>query len=188
MEGASEVATMVQRVAHKTSRIRFGPALYLAILLTIVGITAVACGVKSGERAPARPAGQIEEFHRSPVTALEQFRIDLTKTDEGCTADPADVAVSTGQRVRLAIQLPTEIVQGTTRSLEVVGERIQVNYAIPGLEITGSGGSFAPGVKEFNIIIESGAKNNYDFNPVTVGQFPIMCDGLQVGTFTLSEG
>ena len=161
--------------------------LYLLLLLTVAAV-GVACGVESGERRSSRPAGQIEVFHRSPVTAFEQFRIALAKTEEGCTADPADVTVSSGQRVRLAIQLPAEIRQGVTRSLEVVGERTQVTYAIPGLEISGSGGAFPTGVKEFNLTLESGARQIYDFNPVTVGAFDILCDGQKVGTFTLTEG
>lgn len=160
----------------------------MALLLVLVALAAMACGVKSGERKPARPAGQIEEFHRSPVTAFEQFRIDLAKTDGSCTAEPSDVSVTLGQRVRLAIQLPTEIRQGTTRSLEVVGERTQVTYAIPGLEISGSGGAFPAGVKEFTLTMESGARTSYDFNPVNVGSFDILCDNAKVGTFTVNEG
>ena len=184
---------MIKRAADKTAvsgARQF--AVYLALVLVLTVLVAIACGVESGERRPSRAPGTKETagggFHRSPVTAFEQFRINLAKTDEGCTADPADVTVSLGQRVRLAIQLPAEIVQGTTRSLEVVGEKVEVTYAIRGLEISAGGGAFPPGIKEFNLTMESGARQSYDFNPVTVGAFDILCDDVKVGTFTLTEG
>ncbi len=70
--------------------------LCIPILLTILALTAVACGVKAGDNKPARPGGGITEFHRSPVTAFEQFRVTLEKTDAGCTADPSDITVTMG--------------------------------------------------------------------------------------------
>ncbi len=159
------------------------PALLcLAVLL----MTALACGVKAGDNSPARPGGETLEFHRSPVTAFEQFRIDLAITDAVCTADPSDVTVTMGQRVRLAIQLPGEIRQGITKSLEVVGERIQVNYTISGLEISSSGGAFATGIKEVNLDMESGARQSYDFNPAATGDFDILCNDDKVGVFTVN--
>lgn len=161
------------------------PLLYVLILLTILALTAIACGVKSGDRAPARPGGELSAFHRSPVAAFEQFRITLEKTSAGCSADPSDISVSVGQRVRLAIQLPTEIAQGQTRSLVVTGERQEITYAIPGLEITSSGGAFGTGVTAFDLTFESGARQSYDFNPVNAGAFDIMCDGAKIGTFTV---
>lgn len=166
-----------------------GPLLYLVLVASLLALVTAGCGVKSGERKPARPAGtETQVFHRSPVVAFEQFRIDLAKTDsEGCTADPANVGVALGQRVRLAIQLPAEIRELSTRSLEVVGEREEVVYEIAGLEVSGSGGSFAPGVKEVNLTLLSGARNSYDFNPVNAGEFDILCDGVKIGTFTVTE-
>ena len=178
---------MAQRALNKKSGMASrGVTLCVVLLLTLVALVAVACGVKSGERRSSRPQGITQEFHRSPVTAFEQFRIELSKTDEGCTAEPADINVALANRVRLAIQLPAEIQEGTTKSLEVVGEKIQVAYEISGLEIKASGGAFTTGVKEFNLSLESGARASYDFNPVNAGQFDILCDGEKVGTFTVT--
>lgn len=160
--------------------------LYVLILLAFITLGSVACGVKSGDNRPARPAGDIAEFHRSPYAAFEQFRITLEKTSAGCSADPSDISVSVGQRVRLAIQLPTEIAQGQTGSLVVTGERHEIKYAIPGLEITSSGGAFGTGVTSFDLTFESGARQSYDFNPVNSGAFDIMCDGAKIGTFTIN--
>ena len=165
------------------------PMLYLAVLFVLVGIAAVACGVESGDRRAARST-VTTEFHRSPVTAFEQLRVDLTKTEEdGCSADPADITLLSSQRVRLAIQLPLEgISQGQSLSIVTEGETKEVIYTIPGLEITGSGGVWRPGVTEVNIELESGARKNYDFNTASIGTFDILCDGEKVGTFTVTEG
>jgi len=160
--------------------------LCIPILLTILALTAVACGVKAGDNTPARPGGGITEFHRSPVTAFEQFRVTLEKTDAGCTADPSDITVTMGQRVRLAIQLPTEVAQGATGSLIVTGDRFEITYGISGLEISSSGGAFGTGVTAVNLTLESGAKQSYDFNPAIAGAFEILCDGEKVGTFTVN--
>ena len=161
-------------------------ALYLVVSLALLALAAVACGVKSGDRAPARPGGELVEFHRSPVKKFNQLRIDLTKTEAGCTADPADVTVQFGQRVRLAIQLPTEIQQGTTRSLEVVGEVFEVTYVISGLEISASGGALGTGITAISLVLSSGSRASYDFNPATVGSFDILCDGVKAGVFTVN--
>ena len=94
---------------------------HLAMLTAVLAAAAIACGVESGDRRPARQ-GESEtlEFHRSPVTAFEQFRMDLAKDDASCSIEPSDVAVNAGDRVRLAIQLPlADIQQGATGSLEV---------------------------------------------------------------------
>ena len=160
--------------------------LCIPILLTILALTVVACGVKAGDNTPARPGGGITEFHRSPVTAFEQFRVTLEKTDAGCTADPSDITVTMGQRVRLAIQLPTEVAQGTTGSLIVTGDRFEITYGISGLEISSSGGAFGTGVTAVDLMLESGAKQSYDFNPAIAGAFEILCDGEKVGTFTVN--
>ena len=58
--------------------------IYLSVALAVLMLTALACGVKAGNRRGARPT-QTTEFHRSPVTAFEQFRIDVTNDDTGCT-------------------------------------------------------------------------------------------------------
>lgn len=56
--------------------------MYLAILLALVSLTLLACGVKSGDRSPAKST-PITEFHRTVVAAFEQFRIKLVDTEEG---------------------------------------------------------------------------------------------------------
>ena len=57
------------------------PALKIPIIvaaLAAVALLVVACGVESGDRRPARQGeSETTEFHRTPVTALEQFRVDL---------------------------------------------------------------------------------------------------------------
>ena len=158
----------------------------LPILLMLLVLTALACGVKSGDRGSARPGGELPEFHRSPVAAFQPFRVDLTRSDDGCSADPADITVTSGQRVRMAIQLPTEIAQSSTGSLVVTGERITVNYSIAGLELSSTGGAFGLGVTTFDLDLESGARLSYDFNTANTGAFDIMCDEFKVGTFTVN--
>jgi hypothetical protein len=91
-----------------------------------------------------------------------------------------------GQRVRLAIQLPTEVAQGATGSLIVTGDRFEITYGISGLEISSSGGAFGTGVTAVNLMLESGARQSYDFNPAIAGAFEILCDGEKVGTFTVN--
>ena len=116
---------------------------YLAVLVALFGLAVLACGVESGDRRPARQGGsETLEFHRTPVTAMEQVRMNIAKDDTGCSIDPSEITVLMGQRVNMAIQLPTEIAQGATKSLEVVGEKQQLQFKIDGLEMTASGGAF----------------------------------------------
>ena len=162
---------------------------YLAVLVALFGLAVVACGVESGDRRPARQ-GETEtlEFHRSPVTAFEQFRMDLTKAEDGtCSIDPSEVSVQMGNRVRLAIQLPISgIAQGTTGSLEVTGDKQSLQFKIDGLEMTASGGAFGTGKTAFDLEIESGSRRSYDFNPANSGAFDMLCDGTKIGTFTVN--
>ena len=161
---------------------------YLAALVALLALASLACGVESGDRRPARQGdSETLEFHRTPVTAFEQFRIDITKEEGGdCSIDPNEVTVQMGNRVRLAIQLPIEIAQGATKSLEVVGEKQQLQFKIEGLEMTASGGAFGTGKTAFDIEIESGGKKTYDFNAANSGAFDMLCDGTKVGTFTVN--
>ena len=158
------------------------------VLITILFVLTAACGVESGDRRPARQ-GETEtlEFHRTPVTAFEQFRMDLTKDDASCSVEPSEVTVQMGQRVRLAIQLPlAEISQGTTGSLVVSGEKKTLQFNIEGLEMTASGGAFGTGKTQFDMEIESGSRRSFDFNPATTGAFDILCDDSKIGTFTVN--
>ena len=92
-----------------------------------------------------------------------------------------------GQRVRLALQLPgAAVTQGTTGSLEVTGDRQQLQFKIDRLEMTASGGAFGTGKTEFDMEIESGSRRSYDFNPANTGQFEMLCDGTKIGTFTVN--
>lgn len=160
----------------------------LAMLTAVLAAAAIACGVESGDRRPARQ-GESEtlEFHRSPVTAFEQFRMDLAKDDASCSIEPSDVAVNAGDRVRLAIQLPlADIQQGATGSLEVTGDKQTLQLKIDGLQISASGGALGTGVTEFDREIESGSRVSYDFNASNAGVFDILCDGGKIGTFTVN--
>lgn len=161
--------------------------IYLSILLAIVMLAAIACGVKAGNRRGARPT-QITEFHRSPVTAFEQFRINVTNDDTGCTADPADVTAELNQRIRLAIQLVSEGVTGGVAgtSAQLIGESQTVTYSVPGLEMASSGGAFSAGVTSLELQLTSGNRASYDFNIANTGSFDILCDGEKIGTFTAS--
>ncbi len=172
-----------------TSRFRVGsPMLYLAILFILVAVAALACGVKSGDRRAARSTPSAGEFHRSPVAAFEQLRVDLVKNETGCSADPADITLVASARVRLAIQLAGDVVQSQGGSTAIQGERDQVIYSIQGLAITGSAGAWGTGVTEVNIELDSGARKSYDFNTGATGAFDIMCDDKKIGTFTVTEG
>ena len=177
-----------RNVAETAPRSRRGLGLlYLAILLTLVSVAAIACGIKSGDRSPARST-PITVFHRTPVTAFEQFRIEVVNTEAGCTADPADVSIVSSQRVRLAIQLKSDAVtQSAGGSTQFTGERDKVRYVIQGLEISGSGGAFPTGVTNIDLELESGTRRSYDFNAANLGDFDILCDGVKIGTFTVSD-
>ena len=161
---------------------------YLAALVAVLALVSVACGVESGDRRPARQ-GETEtlEFHRTPVTAMEQVRMDITKDDTSCSIDPSEITVLMGQRVNMAIQLPTEIAQGATKSLEVVGEKQQLQFKIDGLEMSASGGAFGTGKTAFDVEIESGGRVSYQFNAANEGAFDILCDETKVGTFTVNS-
>ena len=85
-----------------------------------------ACGVKSGDRRPARTdADKQGEVHRSPVAfKMEELTIDLDKTDQGCSATPADVSVPLAARIRLAVQLQgADLGKSATGSITVTGEK-----------------------------------------------------------------
>ena len=158
--------------------------------LALVALIVIACGVQSGDRRPARQGeSETTEFHRSPVTAFEQFRMDVAKDDAGCSIDPSEVAVTMGNRVRLAIQLPLEegqMGQGATKSIVVTGEKQSAQFKIDGLQMSASGGAFGTGKTEFDITLESGARKSYDFNAANSGAFDMLCDGTKIGTFTVN--
>lgn len=182
---------MLQRVSaiHTKNTIRRIPLTYLVLLLGLASMFALACDVESGDRRPARTdEDKTGEFHRSPVAAFEQFRIDVENTDDGCVADPADITVGEGQRIRLAIQLQSEVNITTTGtgSTKVEGEREKVTYQIDGLTISSSGGAFGTGVTDVNLDLESGTRRSYDFNAAGIGAFNILCDGDKIGTFTVN--
>lgn len=159
---------------------------YIAVLMCLLMLTALACGVKSGDRSPARET-PTTEFHRSPVTAFEQFRVDVENTEVGCSADPADISIVSGQRARLAIQLKSDAVtQSAGGSTQFMGERDKVTYVIQGLEIVSSGGAFPTGVNSVDLELESGTRRSYDFNAANVGDFDILCDDVKIGTFTVN--
>ena len=117
---------------------------------------------------------------------MEQVRMEIAKDADTCSIDPNEITVLMGQRVNLAIQLPTEIAQGATKSLEVVGEKQQLQFTIDGLEMTASGGAFRTGKTAFDVEIESGGRVSYQFNAANEGAFDILCDGTKVGTFTVT--
>ncbi|MCY3543372.1 MAG: hypothetical protein OXI16_14495 [Chloroflexota bacterium] len=160
-----------------------------ALVFIVVGsMIALACGVESGDRRPARrDDDKTGEFHRSPVAAFEQFRVDVEKTDTGCTADPADITVSEGSRVNFAVQLTGgEVTTTATGSTELQGEREQASYKVDGLAITSSGGAFGTGVTEVDLELETGTRRSYSFSVASVGAFDILCDGKKIGTFTVN--
>lgn len=162
---------------------------YIALLFIILGgMFMLACGVESGDRRPARrDDDKTGEFHRSPVAAFEQFRVDVEKTDAGCSADPADITVSEGSRVNFAVQLTGgEVTTTATGSTELQGEREQASYKVDGLAITSSGGAFGTGVTEVDLELETGTRRSYSFSVASVGAFDILCDGEKIGTFTVN--
>lgn len=179
---------MLHKVRSNTADVRKTPHM----LLVLIGLTflfLIACEVESGDRRPARrDDDQTGEFHRSPVTAFEQFRVDVEKSDGGCTVDPADITVADGQRVRLAVQLQSDVELKTTAtgSTTLEGDREQATYQIQGLVISSSGGAFGTGTTEVNLDLESGTRRSYDFNTSGAGAFDILCDGEKVGTFTVN--
>ena len=165
------------------------PVAHFALVLVILGsIVALACGVESGDRRPARADDdKTGEFHRSPVAAFEQFRVDVEKTDTGCTADPADITVNEGSRVNFAVQLTGgEVSTTATGSTQLEGEREMASYKIDGLTISSSGGAFGTGVTEVALELETGTRRSYSFSVPSAGAFDILCDGDKIGTFTVN--
>ena len=165
------------------------PLLYIALIFITVGsMIILACGVESGDRRPARrDDDKTGEFHRSPVAAFEQFRVDVEKTDDGCIAEPADITVSEGSRVNFAVQLTGgEVTTTATGSTQLQGEREEVSYKIDGLAITSSGGAFGPGITAVDLELETGTRRSYSFSVASAGAFDILCDGDKVGTFTVN--
>ena len=170
------------------------PVLKMPLIWGIIGLLALAsmaCGVESGDRRPARQGeSETTEFHRTPVTAFEQFRMNMTKDDTGCSIDPSEITVTMGNRVRLAVQLPLEegqMGQGATKSIVVTGEKKSLQFKIDGLQMSASGGAFGTGKTEFDITLESGARKSYDFNAANSGAFDMLCDGTKIGTFTVNS-
>ena len=162
---------------------------YISLVFIILGsMVAIACGVESGDRRPARrDDDKTGEFHRSPVAAFEQFRVDVEKTDDGCSADPADITVSAGSRVNFAVQLTGgEVTTTATGSTQLEGERETATYQINGLTIASSGGAFGPGVTEVALDLETGTRRSYSFSVPTAGAYDILCDGNKIGTFTVN--
>ena len=165
------------------------PVAHFALVLIILSsIVALACGVESGDRRPARADDdKTGEFHRSPVAAFEQFRVDVEKTDTGCTADPADITVNEGSRVNFAVQLTGgEVSTTATGSTQLEGEREMASYKIDGLTISSSGGAFGTGVTEVALELETGTRRSYSFSVPSAGAFDILCDGDKIGTFTVN--
>ncbi len=190
---------MLQRVLRTNTKNIVG-RMSLPHLFLLLGFTCMlllACGVESGDRRPARrDDDKTGEFHRSPVAAFEQLRVDVEKTDEGCTAldengSPVpsdDITVSAGSRINFAVQLKGgELTTTTTGSTQMAsGERDKVSYKIDGLAISSSGGAFAPGVTAVDLELESGTRRSYSFSVPTAGAFDILCDGDKIGTFTVN--
>ena len=148
-----------------------------------------ACGVKSGDRRPARTdADKQGEFHRSPVAfKMEEINIDIDKTDQGCSATPADVRVPLAARIRLAVQLQgADLGKSATGSITVTGEKKSAKYDIPDMVIKSAAGAFDIGTTVVQLELESGARKNYDFNVASEGAFDILCDGEQIGIFNVT--
>ena len=172
------------------SNIRSIRLVYISLVFIIFGsMVAIACGVESGDRRPARrDDDKTGEFHRSPVAAFEQFRVDVEKTEDGgCSADPADITVSAGSRVNFAVQLTGgEVTTTATGSTQLQGERQTATYQVDGLTIASSGGAFGPGVTEVSLDLETGTRRSYSFSVPTAGTHDILCDGNKIGTFTVN--
>ena len=164
----------------------------MAIMLLTVAISllsSMACGVKAGNNRPARDDDDKQgEFHRTPVTVLENLRVDLSKESGDCEAEPGDVSVPAAARIRLGVQLGgTSVKEGATNSIEIVGEVKEATYEISGLTIKAAGGALDVGVTELRLDLTSGSRKNYDFNIASPGTFDILCDGIKVGVFTATE-
>ena len=165
----------------------------MAVMLLIVAIallSSMACGVKAGNNRPARDDRTSTQgvFHRTPVTVLENLRVDLSKENGDCEAEPGDISVPVAARVRLGVQLGgTSVKEGATNSIEIVGEVKEATYEVSGLTIKAAGGALDVGVTELSLDMTSGSRKNYDFNIASAGTFDILCDGKEVGVFTATE-
>ena len=74
--------------------------------MAICLLASMACGVKAGNNRPARDDDDKQGgFHRTPVTLLENLRVDLKKEDGRYEIEPGDIAVPSAARVRLDVQL-----------------------------------------------------------------------------------
>ena len=178
-------------------RMPVGKMPLIVAALALLSLLVVACGVTSGDRRPARQDDSVtDQFHRTPVTALEQFRMDLSKDDTSCAiaeieddTTRTDIEVTMGGRVSMGIQLPLEegqMGQGATKSIVVTGERQRLQFKIDGLQLSAPGGAFATGTTEFDITMEAGARKTYHFNTANSGAFDMLCDGAKIGTFTVN--
>jgi hypothetical protein len=164
----------------------------IAVMLLTVAIfllSSMACGVKAGNNRPARDDDDKQgAFHRTPVTVLENLRVDLSKESGDCEAEPGDISVPAAARVRLGVQLGgTSVKEGATNSIEIVGEVKEATYEVSGLTIKAAGGALDVGVTELSLDLTSGSRKNYDFNIASAGTFDILCDGNKVGVFTATE-
>jgi hypothetical protein len=162
----------------------------LVLLIALLSLLAAACGVKSGNRRPAREdSDKTGEFHRSPITSkLEELSVDLDKADGTCKATPGDLTSPAAARVRLGVQLVgTSVKENLTKSIEIVGEKKNAKYEISGLTIKSAGGALDIGTSSLALDLQSGSRKNYDFNIGAAGTYDILCDGSKVGTFTATE-
>ncbi len=162
----------------------------VVLLIALVGIVATACGVKSGNRRPAREdSDKTGEFHRSPISSkLQELSVDLDKADGTCKATPGDLTSPVASRIRLGVQLVgTSVKEGVTKSIEIVGEKKQAKYEISGMTIKAAGGALEMGSSSIALDLASGSRKNYDFNVGAPGTYDILCDGDKVGTFTATE-
>jgi len=172
----------------------------VVMLIVLIGIVATACGVKSGNRRPAREdSDKTGEFHRSPIASkLQELSVDLDKADGTCkatsmvngieSASPGDLTAPVASRIRLGVQLVgTSVKEGATKSIEIVGEKKNAKYEISGMNIKAAGGALEIGTASIALDLASGSRKNYDFNIGAPGTYDILCDGSKVGTFTATE-
>ena len=107
-----------------------------------------------------------------------------------CTPIPTDLQFTTGVRVRFSVQIPTDIIQGVSGSIEIAegSEDVSATYSIPDFEISGvAGGSQFLGMTSVELVIASGSNTNFDFTPANAGSFDTFCNDAKVGTLTVTE-
>ena len=158
--------------------------LLLVMVAMLLALAAAACGVKAGDRQPARPT-PTKVFHRTPIGVLEPTRINLQLLEGKCSAEPSEITLKQANRIRLAIQLPTELKMGPGGSPVETGERAEVTFQIPGLQIQNVGGAMPAGSTSIDLTLTSGPRTNYDFNVANTGTFDMLCNGEKVGTVTV---